>query len=87
MILRFTKSIIKLQEGKGEHFPEKFKDIIGKTLKITLSLNTNNLIHGNTVYFASDVLEGVETTPNKNTISSSEINPMVSVKILIEIIG
>ncbi|KAL1813147.1 hypothetical protein ACET3Z_023212 [Daucus carota] len=66
-----------LKEGKGEHFPEKFKDIIGKTLKITLSLNTNNLIHGNTVYFASDVLEGVETTPNKNTISSSEINPML----------
>ncbi|KAL1823691.1 hypothetical protein ACET3Z_010469 [Daucus carota] len=64
-------------EGKGQHFPEKLKDIIGKTLKLTLSLNTNNLIHGKTVYFASDVFEGVETTLNQNTTSSSEINAMV----------
>ncbi|XP_063946048.1 replication protein A 70 kDa DNA-binding subunit B-like [Daucus carota subsp. sativus] len=66
-----------LKEGKGQHFPEKLKDIIGKTLKLTLSLNTNNLIHGKTVYFASDVFEGVETTLNQNTTSSSEINAMV----------
>ena len=84
MILRFTKYIIKLQEGKGQHFPEKLKNIIGKTLKLTLSLNTNNLIHGNTVYFASDVFEGVETTPKQNT---TDINAMVCVRILLQIIG
>lgn len=50
------------QEGEPDQLPEKLKKITGKNLKLTISLNDKNLIHGNTVYFASDVVEDFQTS-------------------------
>lgn len=63
-----------LQEGKGDQYPEKLKAITGKNLALTISLNEKNLEHGNTVYFASNVVEGVQTSETSTHEQKSEIN-------------
>lgn len=78
--LTTSKSL--LEEGRGDQLPEKLMNITRKRLKLTLSLNAKNLTYGNSVYFASDVVEEVEASENpttkellemKNTVSAIEI--------------
>ncbi|XP_017221654.2 uncharacterized protein LOC108198411 [Daucus carota subsp. sativus] len=64
-----------MKEGKGDKIPEKIINITGKRLILTLSLNPKNLVDGNSVYFASDV---VETSENPSPEQPSEQNTTVS---------
>ena len=50
-----------LQEGKGDQLLEKLINIIGKRRTLTWSPNAKNLVKGNSVYFASYVVKGVES--------------------------
>ncbi|WOG82879.1 hypothetical protein DCAR_0102048 [Daucus carota subsp. sativus] len=78
--LTTSKSL--LEEGRGDQLPEKLMNITRKRLKLTLSLNAKNLTYGNSVYFASDVVEEVEASENpttkellemKNTVPTSHL--------------
>lgn len=50
------------------------KEIEGKSLTLTICLNKNNLAGENTVYFASDVSEGNETSESCSTLEKSEFS-------------
>ncbi|XP_017228967.2 uncharacterized protein LOC108204162 [Daucus carota subsp. sativus] len=66
-----------IKEGKGDQLPEKLLNIVGTRLTLTLSLNAKNLVDGNSVYFASDVVKVVATSENASSEHTSEQNTMV----------
>lgn len=66
-----------LKEGKRDKYPEKLKAIEGKNLTLTISLNEKNLVHGNTVYFATNVIEEVQTPSKISEITSHDVLPVM----------
>ncbi|KAK1355407.1 hypothetical protein POM88_048663 [Heracleum sosnowskyi] len=61
-------------DDKDLQYPTILKEIEGKSLTLTVSLNKENLLSGSTIYYASDVIEDIETSPNSPALEKTEQN-------------
>ncbi|KAK1359991.1 hypothetical protein POM88_044465 [Heracleum sosnowskyi] len=61
-------------DDKELQYPTPLKDFEGKSLTLTVCLNKENLISGSTIYHASDVIEGIETSASSSVLDKTEQN-------------
>ncbi|KAK1405759.1 hypothetical protein POM88_005364 [Heracleum sosnowskyi] len=68
-------------DDKDLQYPTILKEIEGKPLTLIGSLNKENLLSGSTIYYASDVIEDIETSPNSSALEKTEQNYILNNRI------
>jgi hypothetical protein len=74
LMMLYILILFYLLYSKELQYLAPLKEVEGKSLTLTVCLNKENLIGGSTVYYASDVTEGIETSASCSALEKTEQN-------------